>query len=88
MSVSVFRNHDGSLRPPLAWRISALRNDSLACRAPTWTLPRRTANGQRVVAAAESVDHMPLVVGVDVVIDRLEAGVVYVEPWSRVEQRL
>lgn len=47
-----------------------------------------TANGRRVVAPAECVDHSALVVGADVVIDRVDTGVVYVEPWSRVEQRL
>jgi hypothetical protein len=47
-----------------------------------------TANGRRVVAAACSLDQTPLVAGTDVVIDRLEDGVVYVEAWARVEQRL
>lgn len=47
-----------------------------------------TANGQRVVAPAECIDHSALVAGTDVVIDRVDAGVVYVEPWTRVEQRL
>jgi hypothetical protein len=46
------------------------------------------ANGRRVVAPARSLDHAPLVQGEDVVIDRLEDGVVYVESWTRVEERL
>jgi hypothetical protein len=47
-----------------------------------------TANGRRVVTSAYSLDQTPLVPGTDVVIDRLEDGVVYVEAWARVEQRL
>jgi membrane protein implicated in regulation of membrane protease activity len=47
-----------------------------------------TANGRRVVAPAHSLDRTPLVPGEDVVIDRLEDGVVYVESWTRVEERL
>lgn len=47
-----------------------------------------TANGVRVVAAARSLDESPLVPGAEVVIDRLEDGVVYVEAWAQVEQRL
>jgi len=47
-----------------------------------------TANGRRVVAAALSVDRSPLSPGAEVVIDRLEDAVVYVEAWDRVEERL
>lgn len=47
-----------------------------------------TANGIRVVAAARGVDDRPLLPGTEVVIDRLEDAVVYVEAWDRVEQRL
>ncbi|HSA56311.1 MAG TPA: hypothetical protein VLE53_11450 [Gemmatimonadaceae bacterium] len=47
-----------------------------------------TSNGRRVVAAACSLDHAPLVPGTEVVIDRLEDAVVYVEAWAQVEQRL
>ena len=46
------------------------------------------ANGRRVVAAARGVDDMPLVPGTEVVIDRFEEAVVYVEAWDRVEERL
>lgn len=45
-------------------------------------------NGRLIVAAARSLDHHPLLPGIEVVIDRVEGGIVYVEPWSRVEQRL
>lgn len=47
-----------------------------------------TANGVRVIAAARSLDETPLDPGTEVVIDRLEDGVVYVEAWVQVEQRL
>lgn len=47
-----------------------------------------TANGVRVVAAARGVDDTPLLAGAEVVIDRLEDAVVYVESWDQVEQRL
>lgn len=47
-----------------------------------------TANGRRVVASARSLDQSPLVPGTEVVIDRLEDGVVYVEAWAQVEQRI
>ncbi|HEX7123635.1 MAG TPA: hypothetical protein VF178_14765 [Gemmatimonadaceae bacterium] len=47
-----------------------------------------TANGRRVIAPAKGIDTDHLVPGTEVVIDRLEDGVVYVEPWGRVEQRI
>jgi hypothetical protein len=47
-----------------------------------------TANGRQVVAPARCLDETPLVPGMEVVIDRLEDGVVYVEAWAQVEQRL
>lgn len=39
-------------------------------------------------ATAESLDGTPVAVGTEVVIDRLENGVAFVEPWVQVEQRL
>ena len=44
--------------------------------------------GKRFAAAAASLDGTPVAVGTDVVIDRLENGVAFVEPWVQVEQRL
>ncbi|HEX5831479.1 MAG TPA: hypothetical protein VFY16_10895 [Gemmatimonadaceae bacterium] len=46
------------------------------------------ADGREIVAAARSFDGSPLDVGSDVVIDRVEDGVAYVEQWAVVEQRL
>ncbi|MFL5594437.1 MAG: hypothetical protein ACJ785_07490 [Gemmatimonadaceae bacterium] len=43
---------------------------------------------KRYAAAAQSLDGTPVAVGTDVVIDRVENGVAYVEPWVQVEQRL
>lgn len=45
-------------------------------------------DARRFVVAAESLDGEPLAIGNDVVIDRFEDGVAFVEDWSRVEQRL
>jgi hypothetical protein len=47
-----------------------------------------TANGRRVVAPARSVSGALLAVGSEVVIERVDEGIVYVEAWSLVEQRL
>ena len=44
--------------------------------------------GKRYAATAQSLDGTPVAVGTDVVIDRVENGVAYVEPWVQVEQRL
>jgi membrane protein implicated in regulation of membrane protease activity len=44
--------------------------------------------GKRFAAAAESLDGTPVAVGTEVVIDRVENGVAFVEPWVQVEQRL
>jgi membrane protein implicated in regulation of membrane protease activity len=46
------------------------------------------ANGRRVVVPARSVDDSPLAKGTEVVIERLEGGIVYVEAWTHVEERL
>lgn len=45
-------------------------------------------SGTQYAATAQSVDGTPIAAGTEVVIDRLEDGVAYVEPWVRVEQRL
>lgn len=45
-------------------------------------------DGREIAAAARSFDGTPLDVGSDVVIDRVEDGVAYVEQWAVVEQRL
>lgn len=44
--------------------------------------------GKRFAAAAQSLDGAPVAAGTEVVIDRVENGVAYVEPWAQVEQRL
>jgi hypothetical protein len=46
------------------------------------------ANGRTVVAPARSVGETTLHPGSEVVIDRVEEGIVYVEDWSHVEQRI
>jgi membrane protein implicated in regulation of membrane protease activity len=43
---------------------------------------------RQFVVSAESLDGTPVAVGTEVVIDRLENGVAFVEPWVQVEQRL
>ena len=47
-----------------------------------------TANGRKVVAPARCVNGSSLRAGSEVVIERVEEGIVYVEAWSHVEQRL
>lgn len=44
--------------------------------------------GKRYEATAQSVDGTPVEAGTEVVIDRVENGIAYVEPWAQVEQRL
>jgi membrane protein implicated in regulation of membrane protease activity len=44
--------------------------------------------GKRFAATAESLDGTPVAAGTEVVIDRVENGVAFVEPWAQVEQRL
>jgi membrane protein implicated in regulation of membrane protease activity len=44
--------------------------------------------GKRYTVTAESLDGAPVASGTDVVIDRVENGIAYVEPWVQVEQRL
>lgn len=44
--------------------------------------------GTRYAASARSVDGSAVPADTDVVIERVENGVVYVEPWVRVEQRI
>jgi len=46
------------------------------------------ANGRSVQVRARSVDGVGIPAGVDVAIERLEDDIAYVEPWSRVEERL
>lgn len=43
---------------------------------------------KRYAATAQSLDGTEVAAGTDVVIDRVEDGVAYVEPWVQVEQRL
>jgi membrane protein implicated in regulation of membrane protease activity len=45
-------------------------------------------NGQRVLVRARPLTEVPLEAGSDVVIERLDEGIAYVEPWERVEERL
>ena len=42
----------------------------------------------RHLAMASSLDGSPIPSGTDVVIERLENGVAYVEPWTQVEERI
>jgi membrane protein implicated in regulation of membrane protease activity len=44
--------------------------------------------GTRYAAKARSIDDTPVAVGTEVVIERVEDGVVVVEPWVQVEQRI
>ena len=46
------------------------------------------AGGARVVSEARSFDNSPIEPGTEVVIERVEAGVAYVERWALVEERL
>jgi membrane protein implicated in regulation of membrane protease activity len=43
---------------------------------------------KRYAVSAQSLDGTPVAVGTEVIIDRVENGVAYVEPWVQVEQRL
>ena len=43
---------------------------------------------KRYASAAQSLDGAEVAAGTDVVIDRVEDGIAYVEPWVQVEQRL
>ena len=47
-----------------------------------------TVGGKRYAVSAQSLDGTPVAVGTEVIIDRVENGVAYVEPWVQVEQRL
>lgn len=49
---------------------------------------RYALDGREFELPARLLDGEPAASGMDVVIDRVEQGVAYVEPWSRVEQRL
>lgn len=44
--------------------------------------------GTQYAATAHSVDGSPVAAGTEVVIDRVENGTAYVEPWVQVEQRI
>ena len=44
--------------------------------------------GKQVHVPARTLSDKPALVGTDVVIDRIENGVAFVEEWSAVEQRL
>ena len=46
------------------------------------------AGGVRVVSEARSFDGSPIEPGTEVVIERVEGGIAYVERWALVEQRL
>jgi membrane protein implicated in regulation of membrane protease activity len=45
-------------------------------------------DGTRYAAKARSIDGQPMEAGAEVVIERVEDGVAWVEPWSAVEQRI
>lgn len=51
-------------------------------------LLRYALDGREFDLPARLFDGEPAAAGTDVVIDRVEQGVAYVEPWARVEQRL
>ncbi len=44
--------------------------------------------GMQYAAKARSIDDVPVALGTDVIIERVEDGVAYVEPWVQVEQRI
>lgn len=46
------------------------------------------ADGSTRTAAARGLDGIRLDIGTDVVIERIEEGIAYVEPWTQVEARL
>ena len=45
-------------------------------------------DGMRQSAVARALDGTPIPAGTDVVIERIEDGVAWVEPWAQVEQRI
>ena len=45
-------------------------------------------DGARYAARAVSIDGQAVPAGTEVVIERIEDGIAYVEPWSAVERRL
>lgn len=45
-------------------------------------------DGRRQVTPARSVDAAPIAVDVEVIIERVDRGVTWVEPWAQVEQRM
>lgn len=49
---------------------------------------RYALDGREFELPARMLDGQPAATGTDVVLDRVEQGVAYVEPWARVEQRL
>ncbi|BAH37075.1 MAG TPA: hypothetical protein DGD08_16960 [Gemmatimonas aurantiaca] len=49
---------------------------------------RYALDGREYLLPAQSMDDSALALGTDVVIDRVEEGVAYAEPWDAVERRL
>ena len=49
---------------------------------------RYEIDGVAHTASARALDDMPIAAGTDVVIERIEDGVAWVEPWSQVEGRI
>ena len=45
-------------------------------------------DGVHHTAGARAIDGTPIAAGTDVVIERIEDGIAWVEPWSQVEQRI
>lgn len=45
-------------------------------------------DGVMRTAGARAIDGTPIAAGTDVVIERIEDGIAWVEPWSQVEQRI
>jgi hypothetical protein len=60
---------------------------SIAGDGSAGTIEYQTA-GATLTARAAGLDGVLLVAGTEVVIERIEDGIAYVEPWDRVEARL
>ncbi len=63
-------------------RVTAVRDDGAAGTV------EYTIDGTTQIVAARGLDGARLELGSDVAIERVEDGITYVEPWSRVEARL
>lgn len=93
----------GALALVAAWAVPAARRDAVDARfllmghvaRVTGAIGAGSAgmiafehDGTRHALEALSMDGAPLEAGTDVVIERVDGDVAYVEPWARVEERL